>query len=107
MQILFLTYKGLRPIFSKNTPKLPFLAQEGQMKKKRLFALSTIRSCPRLLGEHVQKVCEIITFEVERILFFPSCPASPAKFDRLWCKNFELRKLGVLHHLNAHHVRYL
>jgi hypothetical protein len=43
--------------FSKNTPKLPFLAWVVQMKKEEVFlALSTIGSCPRLLGEHVQKV---------------------------------------------------
>jgi hypothetical protein len=28
-------------------------------------------------------------------------------FDHLWCKIFELRNFEVLHHLNAHHVRYL
>jgi hypothetical protein len=42
--------------FSKKAPNLPFLAQEAQMKLFHFFALSTIGSCTRLLGEHVQKV---------------------------------------------------
>jgi hypothetical protein len=50
--------------------------------------------------------CEIITFEVEKKLF-PLCPARTREFNRLWCKNFELCNFGILHHLNAHHVRYL
>jgi hypothetical protein len=41
---------------SKNAPNLPFLAQEAQMKLFHFFALSTIGSYTRLLGEHVQKV---------------------------------------------------
>jgi hypothetical protein len=46
----FLTPKGLRPFFSKNTPNLSFLAQEAQMNLSfYFFALSTIGSCPRLL----------------------------------------------------------
>jgi hypothetical protein len=45
-----LTPKGPRPIFSKNTPNLPFLAQEAQAKFVFiLFSIVTIRSCPRLL----------------------------------------------------------
>jgi hypothetical protein len=35
---------------------MPFLAQEAQMKKIQKFAILTVRSCPRLLGEQVQKV---------------------------------------------------
>jgi hypothetical protein len=42
-------------------------------------ALSTVGSCPRLLGEHVQNFfakfdptdCEIITFELDRKVIFP------------------------------------
>jgi hypothetical protein len=52
----FLIPKGPRPFFSKNTPNLPFLAQEAQMNFFSLFALSTMKSCPTLLREHVQKV---------------------------------------------------
>jgi hypothetical protein len=47
-----LTRKGPRPFFSKNTPNLPFLAQEAQMK---FFLLFCIGSCLKLLGEHVKE----------------------------------------------------
>jgi hypothetical protein len=56
--------------FPKNTPNWPFLAQEALLKFFHFFVLLTVRSCPRLLQEHVQKVdrtdCEIISFEVQR-----------------------------------------
>jgi hypothetical protein len=46
-------------------------------KTKSFFGILTIGSCPRLLGEHVQKSfkkvdhtdCEIVTFKVERNIF--------------------------------------
>jgi hypothetical protein len=70
-----------------------------------------VGSCPRLLGEHAQKVdrtdCEIITFEVEKKVFLCLCLAGTADFDRPWCKIFELCNFELLHHRNAHHVRYL
>jgi hypothetical protein len=48
------------PFFSKNTPKLPFLAKVAQMNCFYFyFALSTVGSCPRLLEEHVQKIRKI------------------------------------------------
>jgi hypothetical protein len=50
---------------------------------------------------------KIITFEVERKVFFPLCSAGTANFDRHLCKNFELSSFEILHHLNAHHVRYM
>jgi hypothetical protein len=65
--LLFLTPKGPSPFFSKNTSKLPFLAQEAQMKFYYIFALSTIGSCPRLLGEHVQKVLQKLTAPMVRL----------------------------------------
>jgi hypothetical protein len=46
-----LTPKGPRVFFSKkNPPNLPFLAQEAKMNFFHFFALSTVGSCPRLLG---------------------------------------------------------
>jgi hypothetical protein len=51
--------------------------------------------------------CEIITFEVERIVFFPLYLAEIAEFDRLRCKVFEVRKFELLHDCNALHIRYL
>jgi hypothetical protein len=51
-----LTPKGPRVFFSENAPNLPFLAQEAQMNVFSLFVLSTVGSCTRLLGEHVQNV---------------------------------------------------
>jgi hypothetical protein len=51
---------NLTPFFSKNTPKLPFLAEEAQIIFFNIFfALSTVGSCPILLGEHVQKNSQI------------------------------------------------
>jgi hypothetical protein len=35
------------------------------------------------------------------------CPAGKAEFDRLLYKKLELSKFELLHHLNAHHVKYL
>jgi hypothetical protein len=87
-----LTPKGRRSFFSNKCLNLPFLAQEAQTNKNNNFkiAILTIRSCLRLLWEHVQKA-----------------PVGTADFDRLLCKKFELRNFEILHHLNAHHVRYM
>jgi hypothetical protein len=58
---------NLTPFFSKNTPKLPFLAKEAQMNFfEFFFALSTIGSCPRLLGEHEQKNSQNLTARIVR-----------------------------------------
>jgi hypothetical protein len=70
--------KGWRSFFSKKYSNLPFLAQEAKTKKNKKFGILTVRSCSRLLGELMQKSfkkvvrrdCEIITFEVERKVFF-------------------------------------
>jgi hypothetical protein len=62
-----LTPKGPRVFFSKNTPNLPFLAQEAQMKFFSLFCTSTVGSCPRLLGEHVQKVLRELSAWIVRL----------------------------------------
>jgi hypothetical protein len=57
----------LTPFFSKNTQKLPFLAEEAQMNFIFIFfALLTIGSCPRLLGEHVQKNSQNLTARIVR-----------------------------------------
>jgi hypothetical protein len=53
---LLLILKRLWLFFSKNTPKLPFLAHEAQMNFLKFFVLSIVGFFPRLLGEHVQKV---------------------------------------------------
>jgi hypothetical protein len=58
---------SVTPFFSKITPKLPFLAEEAQMKcLKFFFALSTVGSCPRLLGEHVQNISQNLTAQIVR-----------------------------------------
>jgi hypothetical protein len=58
---------NLTPFFSKNTPKLPFLAEEAQMNFFNFFfALSTAGTCPRLLGEHVQKNSQNLTTRIVR-----------------------------------------
>jgi hypothetical protein len=62
-----LTPKGPRLFFSKNTLDLPYQAQEAQMNFLKFFALSTMRSCPRLLGEHVQKVLLKLTARIVRL----------------------------------------
>jgi hypothetical protein len=38
------------------------------------FAFLTKRSCPRLLGEHVQKVLQKLTAWIGKEKFFPLCP---------------------------------
>jgi hypothetical protein len=43
------------------------------MKKIYSFAFLTIRSCPRLLGEYVQKVLQKLTSRIGKEIFFPLC----------------------------------
>ena len=63
-----LTPKGLRGVFSKNTPKQPFLAQEAMLNIfSFFFSLLTVRFCPRLLQEHVQKVSQNLTKQIVRL----------------------------------------
>jgi hypothetical protein len=51
---------------------LPILAQEVQIEENKLkIAFSTIRSYPRLLGEHVQKVLQKLTTLNGKESFFP------------------------------------
>jgi hypothetical protein len=58
---------NLTPFFSKNTPKLPFLAEEAQMNFFNFFfALSIVGSCPRLLREHVQNISQNLTTRIVR-----------------------------------------
>jgi hypothetical protein len=61
-----LTPKGRRSIFSKKSSNLPFLAQEAQIKNKikSFFGILTVRSCPRLLGEHGEKVSKTLTTRI-------------------------------------------
>jgi hypothetical protein len=59
--------KGQRSFLSKNGSNLPFLAQEAQTKKKKNFAILTIRSSPRLLGEHVQNISKKLTPRIVRL----------------------------------------
>jgi hypothetical protein len=54
----------------KNAQKLsflPFLPFQTKNKIIYFFALLTVRSCPRLLGEHVQKVSETFTARIVRL----------------------------------------
>jgi hypothetical protein len=51
----------------KNAPNLPFLAQKAQMNFFHFFSLSTIWSCTRLPGEHVQKVSQHLTARIVRL----------------------------------------
>jgi hypothetical protein len=39
--------------------------------KKKVFLIA--RSCPRLLGEHVQKVSQKLTAWIGKEIFFPLC----------------------------------
>jgi hypothetical protein len=109
----FLTPKGLRPFFPKNTPNRPFLAQEALTIFLYFFCGFIVKYCPRLLQEHVQKVSQKLTVWIVRLLrlkwkekFFSLCPIETAHFDRPWCKKFQLCNFEVLHHHNVHHVRY-
>jgi hypothetical protein len=65
--LIFNPYKTKVIFFKKTGSNLPFLAQEAQMKKKMfVFAILIVRSCPRLLGEHVQKVSKTLTTQIAR-----------------------------------------
>jgi hypothetical protein len=46
---------------------MPFLAQEAQIKKGFFCALLIVRSCPRLLGEHVKNVSKMLTMRIVRL----------------------------------------
>jgi hypothetical protein len=107
--------KGRRSIFSKNCSYLPFLAKEVQAILFLFFAILTVRSCPRLLEEHVVKVSKswphgLWDYDIwsGKKSFFSLCPIKTTEFDlHLW-NLFELRNFEILHHLNAHHhVRYM
>jgi hypothetical protein len=56
MVLWILTPKEQRSFFSKKCSNLPFLAQEEKMKKISFLGILIVGSCPRLLGEYVQKV---------------------------------------------------
>jgi hypothetical protein len=62
-----LTSKGPRVFFSNNAPNIPFLAQKEKMNFFHFFALSTVGSCPRLLGKHVQNVSRKLTARIVRL----------------------------------------
>jgi hypothetical protein len=56
--------------FQKNTPNLPFLAQEAQMNFFKLFFTFNLRgTCAKSFTNVDCTNCEIITFEVERNFF--------------------------------------
>jgi hypothetical protein len=60
---------NLTPFSSKNTPNLPFLVEEAQINFFNfVFALSTVGSCPRLLGEYVQNISQHLTAWIVRLL---------------------------------------
>jgi hypothetical protein len=62
-----LTRKGRRPFFSQKSSNLPFLAQEAKTKKRTFFEILPEGSCPKLLGEHVQKVSKKLTTQIVRL----------------------------------------
>jgi hypothetical protein len=109
-----LTPKGLRPFFSKNTPNLPFLAQEAQMNFFKLFALSTVgftldykeNMCKKFQKSWLHRLWDYNIWSGKKS-FFPLYSVGIADFDCLWCKLFELCNCDLLYHCNAHHVRYL
>jgi hypothetical protein len=71
-----LTPKRRRPFFSKKTTSnLPFLTQGAQKSKKLLFAFLTLRSCPKLLGEDVQKVSQKLIARIGKEKFSSLCLA--------------------------------
>ena len=97
---IFLILKSLKDhdfFFSKNTPKWP-----NEKIKKKNFSLSSIQSCPRLLGEHVQKVCKswphgLLDYNVwsGKESFFLSCMVGAAKFDHLRNKILNYANLNL------------
>jgi hypothetical protein len=82
------------------------------MEKNYFYGILTICSCPRLLGEHVEKVSKKLTAQIVRLLhlkwnekYFLLVPGRDSNFDRPWYKFFELCNFELLLHRNAHHVR--
>jgi hypothetical protein len=80
-QIYGLTPKGQKPFFSKNIQNCHFELKKPKWKNKIKFAFLTVRSCPRLLGEHVQNVLQKLTTWIGKETFFSlvhgkerSCP---------------------------------
>jgi hypothetical protein len=120
--------------FPKNTPKRPFLVQEALLNvfsffctfNHKILPYTTTRTCPKSFPKVDRTDCEIITFEVQRKVFFhcarqgqqtfdcswckifqPCNRQGQQTFDCSWCKKFQPCDFEVLHHHNAHHVRYL
>ena len=60
------TLKGRRSFVLENTSNLPFLAQEPQKIYKKI-ALSIVKSCLILLGEHVEKISKNLTLQIMRL----------------------------------------
>jgi hypothetical protein len=46
---------------------MPFIAQVAKMEFYFIFRILTIGSCPRLLGEHVEKVLKKLTTRIVRL----------------------------------------
>jgi hypothetical protein len=61
-----LTPKG--HFFSKKYLKFAIYGSRSPNKNLFIFAILTVRSCPRLLGEHVQKVSKKLTAWIVRLL---------------------------------------
>jgi hypothetical protein len=106
------TGRQLNPFFLKNHPKTAIFGWTSPNEFKiSFFALSIIGSCPKLLGEHVQKIWPHELWDncvwSGKQNSFPLCPVGSAGFYRLWGHFFEPCKLHSLHHLNAYYVRYL
>jgi hypothetical protein len=62
------TPHGRRPFFSKkHLTSAIFSSRSPNEIKNYFFAFLTIRSCPRLLGKHVQKVSKKLTSRIMRL----------------------------------------
>jgi hypothetical protein len=67
--------------FLKNHSKLPFLAQAIQfIEKKYFFAFLIVRSCHRILGEHVEKDLQKWIFRIGKEKVFSFCPEISCPF---------------------------
>ena len=109
---VFITPKGPRGVFLQKCSKSAISTLRSPNEffftfftfNSRILHQTTRRTCAKSFATFDCTDCETITLEE---LFFLLCSAGIADFDCPWCKIFQLCNFGVLHHFNAHQVRYM
>jgi hypothetical protein len=102
-----LTPKWQRPFFSKNTSKLPFQAQEAIINNKLFFCIfnrkilskTTRKTRAKSFAKFDHTDCEIITFEVEILFYFPCAQQGPHAFGAKFLNYANLRFCTIVMHI--------